>query len=152
VINDFEAALSNAEAFDQVLTEVPPSLSQFDGYAGLLSLSARQIFGALEITVSKADDGSWNQSDVKIFFKDMGNVGSGGTNAVDVLYAGFPAFLYLNPTLGRYLLEPLLESQVSNGVPVGQAYAPQDLGHNFPNVSSNTLPHNFGIERKYAPA
>jgi len=77
----------------------------------------------------------------------MGNVGSGGTNAVDVLYAGFPAFLYLNPTLGRYLLEPLLESQVSNGVPVGQAYAPQDLGHNFPNVSSNTLPHNFGIKQ-----
>ncbi len=61
-----------------MLTEVPPSLSQFDGYAGLLSLSARQIFGALEITISKADDGSWNQSDVKIFFTDMGNVGSGG--------------------------------------------------------------------------
>ena len=50
------------------------------------------------------------------------------TNVVDVLYAGFPAILYLNPSLGQYLLRPILETQVSNGALVGQAYAPQNLG------------------------
>ena len=89
-------------------------------------------------------------------------------NAVDVLFAAFPAFLYMNPDLGRYLLKPLLESQVSNGVPIGQAYAPQNLGLSitpycnkyvrflcccagvsFPNISSNLAAHNFGIERNY---
>lgn len=32
-------------------------------------------------------------------------------NAVDVLYAAFPMYMYLNPDLGGYLLKPLLEYQ-----------------------------------------
>ncbi len=51
------------------------------------------------------------------------------TNVVDVLYAGFPAILFLNANLGQYLLRPILESQVNNGVLIGQAYAPQNLGN-----------------------
>ncbi len=47
---------------------------------------------------------------------------------MDVLYAGFPAILFLNPKLGEYLLRPILESQVNNGTLIGQAYAPQNLG------------------------
>jgi len=65
---------------------------------------------------------------------------------VDVLYAGFPAILFLNPKLGEYLLRPILESQVNNGALIGQAYAPQNLGSQFPNVLSDTSPHNYGIE------
>ncbi len=55
------------------------SLSHVAGYTDLLALAARQIFGALEITVSKSSDGAWNQTDVMIFSKDMGDVGSTGT-------------------------------------------------------------------------
>lgn len=87
------------------------------------------------------------------------------TNAVDVLYAGFPAILYLNPDLGQYLLRPILEAQVSDdGSVVGQPYAPQNIGKftrarlfsrlkisssegsQFPNVTGNFSPHNLGIE------
>ncbi|KLO15801.1 hypothetical protein SCHPADRAFT_243997 [Schizopora paradoxa] len=149
VLNDFDAARSSAEAFDQMIQNVP--LSHITGYSDLLSLVARQIFGTLEITVSKSSDGTWNQSDTMIFSKDMGDVSSigtsGGTNAVDVLYAGFPAILYLNPDLGQYLLRPILEAQVSDdGSVVGQPYAPQNIGTQFPNVTGNFSPHNLGIE------
>lgn len=77
-------------------------------------------------------------SDVKIFMKNMGGAGSDSpgyvrlphiirrlleqtyicslsmtVNTVDVLYSAFPAFIYLNPALGKYLLTPLLEYQDS---------------------------------------
>ncbi|KLO15795.1 hypothetical protein SCHPADRAFT_243599 [Schizopora paradoxa] len=149
VLDDFETALASADAFDEMIKNV--SLSDVSGYTDLLALAARQILGTLEITVWKASDGTWNQSDIMIFSKDMGDVASsgtsGGTNVVDVLYAGFPAIMYLNPDLGGYLLRPILESQVKNGTLVGQPYAPQNLGTQFPNVSSNTSPHNSGIEQ-----
>ncbi|KLO15796.1 hypothetical protein SCHPADRAFT_824120 [Schizopora paradoxa] len=148
VLDDFDAALASADAFDQMIMNV--SLSHVDGYPGLLSLAARQLFGTLEITVSKSSDGNWNQTDIMIFSKDMGDVSSsgtsGGTNVVDVLYAGFPAILYLNPDLCQYLLRPILASQVNNGDVVGQAYAPQNLGSQFPSTSANTSQHNLGIE------
>ncbi len=56
------------------------------GYTDLLALATRQIFGTLEITVSKSSDGTWNQSDVMILSKDMGGIGSAGTSGgfVDV--------------------------------------------------------------------
>lgn len=41
-------------------------------YANLVSLSTRQVFGALDITVSRSQAGSWNTTDVKAFMKDVG--------------------------------------------------------------------------------
>ncbi|KLO05329.1 DUF1793-domain-containing protein [Schizopora paradoxa] len=132
-LEDFDTARSSADAFDEMIKNV--SLSDVSGYTDLLAFAARQIFGNLEITV----------------VEDMGDIASlgtsGGTNVVDVLYAGFPAILYLNPDLGHYLLRPILESQVNNEALVGQPYAPRNLGSQFPNVSSNTSPHNMGIEQ-----
>ncbi|KLO15788.1 hypothetical protein SCHPADRAFT_938385 [Schizopora paradoxa] len=167
VLNDFDEARASANNFDQMIRNV--SLSNVAGYTDLLSLAARQIFGTLEITLSKSSDGAWNHSDIMIFSKDMGDISSignsGGTNVVDVLYAGFPAVLFLAPNFGQYLLRPILESQIdSNGTLIGQPYAPQNLGtlvvHSyysylialrpqgtaFPNVTCNTSPHNLGIE------
>jgi len=46
------------------------------------------------------------------------------TNPVEILYASFPAFLYLNTTLAGKLLEPLLEFQVLSLYD----YAAPDLG------------------------
>lgn len=43
-----------------------------------------------------------------------------------MLYASFPAYLYLNPQLGKYLLAPLLEFQESSQYT--NAYAAQNLG------------------------
>ena len=38
-------------------------------------------------------------------------------STVDTLYAAFPAFLYLNPDLGGYLLSPLLEYEDTSTSP-----------------------------------
>ena len=46
-------------------------------------------------------------------------------NPVEKMYAAFPAYLYLNASLGAGMLAPLLESQDNL---TGQAYAAQDIG------------------------
>ena len=46
-------------------------------YADLLSLITRQAMSAIEITVSKNPDGSFNSSDIMAFMKDTGTVGAG---------------------------------------------------------------------------
>lgn len=45
------------------------------GYSKYLvcNLNHRQVFGALELTVSKTSDGSWNTSDVLAFQKNLGD-------------------------------------------------------------------------------
>ena len=48
------------------------------------------------------------------------------TNTVDIIYAAWPAFLYTNPAIGRYLLEPILAYQAAN--PVQGGYSIRDIG------------------------
>ena len=51
-------------------------------------------------------------------------------NPVEQMYAAFPAFLYLNASLGNAMLAPLLDAQdlsKTNEVP----YAAQDLGESW---------------------
>jgi len=45
-------------------------------------------------------------------------------NAVETLYAAFPALMYIDPTLGAPLLEPLFQLQVGSDV----QFAASDLG------------------------
>lgn len=47
-------------------------------------------------------------------------------NSVDVLYASFPVYLYLNPAIIGYLLRPLLLAQDTSEYT--QPYAAQNLG------------------------
>jgi len=57
-------------------------------------------------------------------------------NPVEIIYASFPAFLYLNATLAGRLLEPLLEFQSSELY--GQAYAAPDLGKPLSMICNST--------------
>ena len=50
-------------------------------------------------------------------------------NAVDLIYATSPVYLYLNPEIIGYLLRPLLEYQESPLYP--NSYAAQDIGRVF---------------------
>ena len=112
-------------------------------YLDLISLVFRSTISALEITMSKNPDGNYNSSDIMVFLKDIGNIGSGGyvfqsqvlifdthiffsVNSVEVLYASFPLYLYLNPAIGAYLLRPLLLAQ--DTPQRTQPYAAQNLG------------------------
>ena len=67
-------------------------------------------------------------------------------NPLERIYAAFPAFLYLNASLGGALLSPLLPSHPDNFS--GQTYAAQDIGGLYPQVQGpNRIPQE-GVERK----
>ena len=53
-------------------------------------------------------------------------VSSSRVNAVETLYAAFPALMYIDPTLGAPLLEPLFQLQADTGN--GVQFAASDLG------------------------
>ena len=55
-------------------------------------------------------------------------------NPVEKMYAAFPAYLYLNASLGAGMLAPLLESQDNL---TGQAYAAQDIGESIKSSPNN---------------
>ena len=85
---------------------------------------------------------------------------------METLYAAFPALMYLDPSLGAPLLEPLFRLQASHNNHIG--YAASDLGAssinmnvggmifrasaagaNYPNVSGSNFNHSQGVERLY---
>ena len=83
-------------------------------------------------------------------------------NAVETLYAAFPALMYIDPFLGKPLLEPLLRFQASPdyvipyaakdlGIPHRdvdtQIFRPHCIGSSYPNVTTIKSQHNEGVER-----
>ncbi|PCH44011.1 DUF1793-domain-containing protein [Wolfiporia cocos MD-104 SS10] len=139
--SDYTDVLMRAEAFDNSLMNNASLIST--QYMDILALAARQIFGALDITVPSDLSDGWSADDVRIFMKDMGS--SQRVNPVEQLYAAFPAFLCVNASLGRPLLALLFESQdvASNMLP----YAAQDIGTAYPNATSDLASHNRGVEQ-----
>ncbi|KAI5120589.1 hypothetical protein M0805_002538 [Coniferiporia weirii] len=151
-LDDFTRAQSAAETFDEQLETAGAALS--NNYADLLALGVSQVMGTLDITLASNNDGAWNFSDVKVFMKNIGSAGSDNNgktvqqsvNTVDVLYAAFPALLYLNPELGGYLLAPLLEYQDSNAYT--QTYAAMNIGTAYPNATADGIDnaHDYQVE------
>ena len=141
VLNNFNNSLEKAIALDNMILYDGSQISS--EYYDLLALSTRQAMGALDFTILKDSSGNWNTSDVKSFLRSAGGIGSGGyvlhypnntfiysmhsrVNAVDVIYAASPIYLYLNPNILGHLLSPLLEYQESS---IYQSpYAARDLG------------------------
>jgi hypothetical protein len=72
-----------------------------DNYADIVSLSARQVMGAVTF--------SGNASHPLFFLKEISS--NGNMQTVDVIAPAYPFFLYTNPDWLSYLLEPLLEHQ-----------------------------------------
>ncbi|KAG9237226.1 hypothetical protein BJ875DRAFT_540678 [Amylocarpus encephaloides] len=89
-------------------------------YSIITSLSTRQSLAAVQLTGTP--------SKPYLFLKEISS--NGNTQTVDVIYPSIPIFLYLNPILVKYLLDPLYENQESGHWP--HAYAIHDLGTNYP--------------------
>lgn len=75
-MSDFDRASTAAIQFDTELLYNASIIST--QYADLVSLSARQIFGSLDITISQGHGGDWNASDILIFMKGFDPVGGFG--------------------------------------------------------------------------
>ncbi|KAI0696707.1 hypothetical protein BC835DRAFT_1414100 [Cytidiella melzeri] len=136
---DGDAAFNRSAQLDTAILQKAASIST--NYADLVSLAARQAMAGVEVTMSPG-----NSSDVKMFMKDIGSTSANSrVSPVEVLYASFSSFLYMNVSYGGYLLEPLLE--FSNSSRWTFNYAPSDLGLNYPNATGNTAAHNEEVEQ-----
>ncbi|KAI5122587.1 hypothetical protein M0805_004803 [Coniferiporia weirii] len=133
-LGDYSNAVQSANTFDSKINSDAGEISS--DYASIVALSIRQVFGAIEITVSKNSDGSLDSSDILVFMKEISS--DGNVNTVDVIFPSWPAFLYTNPELGRYLLEGLFRYQATGQYP--NKWSVHDLGASYPKA----LGHNDG--------
>ncbi|KAJ7145357.1 hypothetical protein C8R43DRAFT_1130032 [Mycena crocata] len=130
-LNDYSAALGRANTFDAKVQTDAGKISA--NYAGVVALSIRQAFAGHEITISK-NGNTFNTSDVLYFQKEISS--SANVNTVDVIFPTWPLYLYTNPELGKFVLEPLFRYQATGLYPhksslhdVGAGY-PRAIGHN----------------------
>ncbi|EIW62031.1 DUF1793-domain-containing protein [Trametes versicolor FP-101664 SS1] len=131
-LNDYTDALLRANAFDAQVAQDASKVS--NDYASIVALSVRQTFGALEITLPT----DLNTSDVLMFHKEISS--DGNVNTADAIFPAWPLFCYINPTLGKQLLLPLLEYQATGQYP--NDWALHDVGSNYPNATG----HNNGAD------
>ncbi|KAL1900280.1 hypothetical protein Sste5346_002591 [Sporothrix stenoceras] len=131
--DDFAAATKLAKKYSEQLSK-DAFESGSKEYEEIASLSARQVLGATEF--------SGTPENPLLFLKEISS--NGNCQTVDVIFPSFPFFLYTNPRWLAYLLEPLLEHQLSGQYP--NDYSMHDLGYHFPNQTG----HNDGHD-EYMP-
>lgn len=114
-----------------------PDVEEAQAYYSIVALSTRQIMGAYVLTVPPpsgcCSNTSTNTSEPLMFQKEISS--DGNVNTVDVMFPAMPFFLYANPELLRYNLEPLFQNQEGGFYPNG--YSMHDLGAHFPNATGH---------------
>lgn len=104
--HDFNTAFKLASNYSIQLEE-DALKSGSEDYKDILAVSARQVLGATSF--------AGTPDEPIIFFKEISS--DGNMNTVDVIYPAFPFFLYTNPKWLAWLLEPLIEHQLSGQYP-----------------------------------
>ncbi|KAG5651964.1 hypothetical protein H0H81_006779 [Sphagnurus paluster] len=133
-LGDYNNALATSTAYDNKVNSDASKISA--DYAAIVNLSVRQLLGAIEITIAKNSDGTWNTGDPLVYMKEISS--DGNMNTVDVIFPAWPGILYANPLLGKYLLEVLYRYQASGLYP--NKWSVHDIGSGYPNA----LGHNDG--------
>ncbi|KAI0854373.1 DUF1793-domain-containing protein [Daldinia vernicosa] len=122
--DDYETAAYLASNYSEQLAKDAYASGSQD-YQDIAALSARQVLGATQF--------SGTPDNPIIFLKEISS--NGNFQTVDVIFPAFPFFLYTNPQWLAYLLEPLLEHQLSGLYP--NDYSMHDLGYHFPNATGH---------------
>lgn len=113
-----------------------PDVQEAEAYYSIVALSTRQIMAAYTLTIppSSGDPNSSNNATEPLRFqKEISS--NGNVNTVDVMYPAMPFFLYANPDLLRYTMEPLYEYQEGGFYP--NDYSMHDLGSHYPNATGH---------------
>ncbi|KAK3939224.1 hypothetical protein QBC46DRAFT_355245 [Diplogelasinospora grovesii] len=111
-----------------------PDVSEAQAYYSIVALSARQVMHPYVYAVPPSGScSSSGYADPLMFQKEISS--DGNVNTVDVLYPATPFFLWANPEMLRYTLQPLFENQEGGFYPNG--YSMHDLGTNFPNATGH---------------
>ncbi len=118
--NDFSTASRLARNYSDELSK-DAFASGSTAYEEIAALSARQVLGGTEF--------AGTPDNPLLFLKEISS--DGNCQTVDVIFPAFPFFLYTNPRWLAYLLEPLIEHQMSGQYP--NDYSMHDLGSSFPN-------------------
>jgi hypothetical protein len=124
--NDYSTACTLASSFDlKVASDSIAAGGQ--QYLTITSLSARQAFGAGQLT--------GNLTKQYLFLKEISS--DGNVQTVDVIFPFHPILLYTEPSLLKLLLDPLFENQESGQYP--NMYSMHDLGSSYPNATGHPL-------------
>ncbi|KAF2875638.1 hypothetical protein BDV95DRAFT_484159 [Massariosphaeria phaeospora] len=121
---DFQNANILASNYSEQL-RIDAYKSGSTNYVDIVALSARQAMGATSF--------SGTEENPLLFLKEISS--NGNSQTVDVIFPAFPFFLYTNPKWLAYLLEPLIEHQLSGQYP--NKYSMHDLGAHFPNLTGH---------------
>lgn len=121
---DFDNAKALAQNYSSQLA-IDAFRSGAEDYVDIVALSARQVLGATSF--------SGTPDNPILFLKEISS--NGNCQTVDVIFPAFPFFLYTQPRWLSYLLEPLLEHQLSGQYP--NDYSMHDLGAHFPNQTGH---------------
>lgn len=116
---DFGNSFSLATNYSEQLA-LDALVSGSEDYKDIVAVSARQVMGATSF--------SGTPENPLIFLKEISS--NGDFQTVDVIFPAFPFFLYTSPRWLAYLLEPLIEHQLSGQYP--NKYSMHDIGI-FPN-------------------
>ncbi|KAH9993299.1 hypothetical protein BJV74DRAFT_916837 [Russula compacta] len=142
-LNNFNNASLSAQRLNQKILQDAASVSNLLG--DLVSLSIAQVYGSTQLTIGTNSLSNFSKSDVMMFMKNIGGKASNRVNAVETLYSAFPALMYIDPSLGAPLLEPLFRLQASPYYSI--PYATADLGSSYPNVTGSNSNHDQGVEQ-----
>jgi hypothetical protein len=121
---DFDTSTKLASNYSEQLAS-DALRSGSEDYKDIVALSARQVLGATSF--------SGTPENPILFLKEISS--NGDFQTVDVIFPALPFFLYTNPRWLVYLLEPLIEHQVSGLYP--NNYSMHDLGV-FPNATGHS--------------
>ncbi|KAI0282069.1 hypothetical protein BC826DRAFT_302706 [Russula brevipes] len=145
-LNEFSNASLTAQQFDLKVLRGAATVSGLLG--DLVSPVLAQLLGSTQLTVGLDASGrNINESDVMMFMKNVAGSATSDNrvNPVETLYSAFPALMYIDPTLGALLLEPLFRLQAQPNYYV--QYAAADLGSGYPAVAANLSIHNDQVEQ-----
>ena len=125
--NDAPAAITRANGVDAGITAAATAWGG-PHYAAITALALRQAFAGTELVGTTSDP--W------LYLEEISS--DDNVQTVDVMYPSMPAFLYTNPELVRYMIQPIIAYAESGQWP--EMFAPHDIGSTYPNGGG----HNDG--------
>ncbi|KAK4575241.1 hypothetical protein LTR86_001093 [Recurvomyces mirabilis] len=133
VLDDFPAADAESRQLDIQISSKAEDAGGAN-YSDIVTLSARQAFGTIDITI---DDATLDTRDVLIFVKEISS--DGNVNTIDVMYPLSPILYVMAPEYIRMMLEPNLRYLAKNIWPY--PFVMHDLGSGYPNATGHEDGH-----------
>lgn len=121
---DYATASGLATTFDNQVSNDGMAAGGAD-FVTIASLTVRQAFGGTQLCGTT--DAPY------LFLKEISS--DGNVQTVDVCFPFHPILIYTNPTLLKYLLDPLFINQEAGQYP--NMYSMHDLGSSYPNATGH---------------